>query len=60
MPELPEGKQYTLGDKEFNFSLCTTAVELMRGLGGVASLEPFDGMLFDFGCSSLGDKPPKD
>jgi len=59
MPELPEGKQYTLGDKEFNFSLCTTPTELMRGLRGVASLEPFDGMLFDFGCAFSPIMTPK-
>jgi len=51
MPELPEGKLVRFEDKEFNFSLATTALELMRGLRGVTSLEPFDGMLFDFGCN---------
>ncbi len=50
MPELPEGKIVRFGKKEFTFSLASTGLELMRGLGGVTSLEPFDGMLFDFGC----------
>ena len=27
----------------------TTGLELIRGLSGVTSLEPFTGMLFDFG-----------
>lgn len=51
MLELPEGRSFTIGDKEFNFSLATTAMELITGLAGVTSLEPFDGMLFDFGSS---------
>lgn len=50
MPELPEGKIVRFGEKEFNFSLASNGLTLMRGLGGVASLEPYDGMLFDFGC----------
>lgn len=49
MLELPEGKTVTIGDKEFNFSLAETGMELMTGLKGVTSLEPYDGMLFDFG-----------
>jgi len=50
MPELPEGKIVRFGDKEFNFTLASNGLELMRGLAGVTSLEPYDGMLFDFGC----------
>jgi len=50
MPELPAGKLVKFGEKEFNFSLADSALELMRGLGGVTSLEQYDGMLFDFGC----------
>lgn len=59
MPELPAGKKFHLGDKEFYFSLGTTAKELMRGLSGVASLEPFDGMVFDFGCKFSPIMTPK-
>ncbi len=51
MPELPEGKTFTINEKEFNFSVATEALELMKGLRGVTSLDPFDGMLFDFGCN---------
>ncbi len=51
MPELPEGRTFTINEKEFNFSVATKALELMRGLRGAPSLDPFDGMLFDFGCS---------
>lgn len=51
MPELPEGRVISIGDKQFNFSLATTAMELITGLAGVTSLEPFDGMLFDFGMN---------
>ena len=50
MLELPEGKIVRFGEKEFNFSLASDGLTLMQGLGGVASLEPYDGMLFDFGC----------
>ncbi len=49
MSELPEGRVVRFGEKEFTFSVATTGVELMKGLGGVDSLDPFDGMLFDFG-----------
>jgi len=49
MSELPEGKVFTIGDKEFNFSFAETGLELTTGLRGVTSLEPYDGMLFDFG-----------
>lgn len=51
MPVLPEGKIFTINEKEFNFSVAIRALELMKGLRGVASLTPFDGMLFDFGCN---------
>jgi len=59
MTELPEGRLYTAGEKEFNFSLAISATELMRGLKGVASLEPFDGMIFDFGCDFSPIMTPK-
>ncbi len=49
MSELPEGKTVLINEKEFNFSLAISGLELMRGLGGVTSIEPYDGMLFDFG-----------
>ncbi len=49
MVELPEGKVFSIRDKQFNFSLASTAMELITGLAGVTSLESFDGMLFDFG-----------
>lgn len=51
MPVLPEGRVFSIGEKEFNFSLATSAIELITGLAGVTSVEPFDGMLFDFGSS---------
>ena len=51
MPEFPEGRVFSIGDKEFTFALATTAMELITGLAGVTSLEPFNGMLFDFGSS---------
>ncbi len=51
MPELPEGKVFSIGDKQFNFSVAVTAMELITGLAGVSSLEPFNGMLFDFGMN---------
>jgi uncharacterized membrane protein (UPF0127 family) len=51
MQELPEGSRCSLGGHEFHFSLAVTALELMHGLRGVTSLEPYDGMLFDFGCN---------
>lgn len=48
--ELPTGLRYTIGEKEFYFSVATTALELTRGLKGMTAetLAPFDGMLFDF------------
>jgi len=56
MLELPEGKAVTIGDKEFNFSLAETWQELYTGLKGVTSLEPYDGMLFDFGVKEFYPK----
>lgn len=49
MSELPKGRTVIFGNQEFSFSLASTGLELMRGLGGVTSLDPYDGMLFDFG-----------
>jgi len=59
MLELPEGKPVIIGDKEFNFSLAETGIELMTGLKGVTSLEPYDGMLFDFGQEFYPIMTPK-
>lgn len=50
MLELPEGKIVRFKEKEFNFSLASNGLTLMKGLGGVVSLGPYHGMLFDFGC----------
>lgn len=49
MPIFPAGKSFTISDKSFNFSVASSIQDLMRGLSGARSLEPFDGMLFDFG-----------
>ena len=51
MPVLPEGKSVYFRDKEFNFSYATSLQELLRGLTGVTSLDPYSGMLFDFGMN---------
>jgi uncharacterized membrane protein (UPF0127 family) len=51
MADLPEGRIFSLGNKQFNFSVATEAIELVTGLGGVVNLSPFDGMLFDFGIN---------
>jgi len=51
MPELPKGKMVRFQDKEFLFSVAETGLELMKGLGGLDSLTPYDGMLFDFGTN---------
>ena len=59
MPELPEGRSFTINDLKFKFSVATSALELMHGLRGVTSLEPFDGMLFDFGCNFTPIMTPK-
>jgi len=49
MPELPEGRNIHINDLELYVSCAETALDLMKGLKRVASLEPYDGMLFDFG-----------
>jgi len=49
MSELPEGKTIVINDKSYEVSCAETGVELMTGLKGVASLAPYDAMLFDFG-----------
>jgi uncharacterized membrane protein (UPF0127 family) len=49
MPELPEGKTISINDRTFEVSCAETGMELMTGLKGVASLDPYDAMLFDFG-----------
>jgi uncharacterized membrane protein (UPF0127 family) len=38
-----------IGDREWQVSVATTPAELTSGLGGVASLAPGTGMLFDLG-----------
>jgi uncharacterized membrane protein (UPF0127 family) len=45
----PEGKQFTIKDKTFHFSVASRMMDLLRGLSGVTSLGEYDGMLFDFG-----------
>lgn len=45
--------------KEYNFSQAVSALELMTGLKGVTSLEPYDGMLFDFGCKFRPTMTPR-
>ncbi len=70
MSGLPEGrivkfvKTNTNSDsgresKEYNFSQAFSALELMTGLRGVTSLEPYNGMLFDFGCRFRPAMTPK-
>ena len=51
MGELPQGKIIQFKDKEFNVSVADNGITLMRGLSGAESLEPYDGMLFDFGMN---------
>ena len=51
MSTLPEGKLFSIGEKQFNFSVATTALDCLKGLAGVNDLEPYEGMLFDFGTS---------
>lgn len=52
MPELPAGKVIQIGEVELNVSCAETMLELIKGLKGVTSLEPYDGMLFDFGTAT--------
>ena len=59
MSELPEGKTFVIGEKEFNFSFAETGLELTTGLKGVNSLAPYDGMLFDFGQGFYPIMTPK-
>lgn len=49
MNAFPEGKTYNINGQVFSFSVATRTLDLIRGLSGVASLDPYDGMLFDFG-----------
>lgn len=51
MPELPPGRTIQINDIELEVSCADTAIDLMTGLRGVTSLEPYDGMLFDFGIN---------
>ena len=51
MPELPDGKTINIRDLKLNVLYAETPVQLMKGLKGVTSLKPYDGMLFDFGTS---------
>jgi len=48
MSGLPAGRAVRCEGKEFNFSFAASMREMIKGLGGVKSIEPFDGMLFDF------------
>ena len=50
MVELPTGHHYTIGEKEFYFSVAVYPMELVQGLKGTtrADLGTYDGMLFDF------------
>lgn len=59
MRELPSGKTILVNDVELNVSCADTALELMTGLKGVASLDPYDGMLFDFGVRMNITMTPK-
>lgn len=59
MPELPEGKLYTIKDKQFNFSVAVTGQELMKGLAGCNDTGPYAGMIFDFGCNFRPIMTPK-
>lgn len=49
MPELPEGKTIVVNENTYEVSFAETGMELMTGLKGVASLDPYVAMLFDFG-----------
>ena len=49
MPELPEGKTIVINEQEFLVSYAETGMELTVGLKGIVDLDPFVGMLFDFG-----------
>jgi len=51
MSTLPKGKLFSIAGKEFSFSVATTAVDCLKGLAGISDLDPYDGMLFDFGTS---------
>jgi len=59
MQVLPEGKAFAIKDKEFKFSIATRAIDLMRGLKGVSVLDPYHGMLFDFGVEMAVIMTPK-
>ena len=52
MNQLPLGRLCSVQgtDKQFNFSVAITALELMKGLARVPNMAPYDGMIFDFGC----------
>ena len=58
---LPEKKEFRFQDKTFTFSVCSTALELMKGLAGVTSIEDeeIDGMLFDFGVDHAAIMTPR-
>ena len=51
MNELPEGKTIVINARAYEVSFAETGMELMTGLEGVTSLEPYDAMLFDFGMT---------
>lgn len=56
---LPSGDKFTIGEKDFQFSVASTGMELITGLKGVDDLGDFDGMLFDFGTSTKAIMTPK-
>ena len=41
----------TIGDKQWQVDIAATPWELMRGLGGLAGIPPWTGMLFDVGAT---------
>jgi uncharacterized membrane protein (UPF0127 family) len=59
MPEIPAGKTICIKDESYEVSFAQTGMELMTGLKGLTSLEPYAGMLFDFGVNMSIVMTPK-
>jgi len=59
MPEFPQAKVFSINGTTYIFVVADTALTLMKGLAGIDSLEPFNGMLFDFGCNFTPIMTPK-
>lgn len=59
MPELPAGKTIVINNRSYEVFYAETGMELMNGLKGVTSLEPYTGMLFDFGTNMHVIMTPK-